>query len=457
MHPAKSEVPANIEELATGLRGQLIRPGDDAYDQARSVWNAMIDKRPRLIVRCAGVADVLASVRFAREQGLDVAVRGGSHNVAGNATCDDGVVIDLSPMKSVRVDPITRVARAEAGLTWGEYDHETQAFGLATPGGAISTTGIAGLTLGGGFGWLSRSYGMVCDNVLSMDVVTADGRFLTASEQDHADLFWGLRGGGGNFGVTTSFEYRLHLVGPMLSGLVIHPRSEAKELLRFFAEFTAEAPDELASMAVLLNSPDGEPVAAVFVAYNGPAEAGERVLAPLRRFGSPLVDDIDIKPYTVVQQTLDAGFPAGRRNYWKSNFLTGLGEECIDVLVEHAARAPSPFSAVGIEHTFGGAAGRIGREDTAFDHRDVGYNLIVLGMWEGPTGDDANITWARNLWTAAGPFSAGSVYVNYLNWEEADRIKDAYGSTKYRRLADLKTKYDPTNLFHLNQNIAPAG
>lgn len=445
----------HADELGEALRGRLIRPEDPGYDGARRVWNGMIDKRPALIAQCAGVSDVVKAVNFARERGMALAVRGGGHNVAGNATCDAGLVLDLSPMKSVRVDPARRTARAEGGVTWGEYDQETQVFGLASPGGAISTTGIAGLTLGGGFGWLSRSYGMACDALVAADVVTADGEVHQVSAESDPDLFWAIRGGGGNFGVVTSFEYRLQPVRELLSGLVIHPRSAARDLLLKFTEWTAQAPDEVSSMAALLHSPDGDPVAAVFVAYNGPVAEGERVLAPLRKFGSPLADDIAPKPYCAVQQTLDGGFPPGKRNYWKSSFLKGLDEDCIDALVEHGNRAPSPLSAVGVEHTFGGAVGRVGADETAFGERDAQYNLVILGIWEKADDDGSNIEWARGMWQAAQPYSTGSVYVNYLNWEEADRIGEAYDAKHYKRLVELKNRYDPQNLFRLNQNIAP--
>jgi FAD/FMN-containing dehydrogenase len=444
-----------LEELAGQLRGKLVLPGDAQYDAARRVWNGMIDKRPALIARCAGVSDVVVAVGFARENGLPLAVRGGGHNVAGNATCDDGVVVDLSGMKSVRVDRRRRTARAEAGLTWSEYDRETQLFGLASPGGAISMTGIAGLTLGGGFGWLSRSYGLACDNLLSADVVTADGRVLTASADENEDQFWGLRGGGGNFGVVTSFEYRLHPVDELLAGILIHPRDAARDLLRLLAELTVEAPDELASFAALLCSPDGDPIVGIYFVYHGDASEGARLLAPIRSFGSPLVDDIGSKPYRVVQQAFDPGFAAGKRNYWKSSYLTALSDDSIDLVIDHAARAPSPLSAVAIEHLLGGAVSRVPADATAFSGRDCEYNMGVLAMWDDPAADDPNMRWTRDLWSAARPYSSDSVYVNYMSWDERDRIENAYAAATYRRLVELKGKVDPDNLFRLNQNIAP--
>jgi len=443
-------------ELRPNFQGRLIGPGDGDYDEARRIWNGMIDKRPALIAQCARTSDVVAAVNFAREKGLAVAVRAGGHNVSGNATCDDGVVIDLRPMKGVSVDSDRRIARAGGGVTWGEYDQETQKYGLASPGGAISTTGIAGLTLGGGFGWLSRSYGLVCDNLVSAEVVTANGEVLTASAHENFDLFWGIRGGGGNFGVVTRFDYRLQQVGDLYAGLVLFPRSEAVEFLRMFARLTAEAPDELSTMAALLSAPDGEPAVGVFSVYHGPAEEGERVLEPLRAFGSPLHDDIGPKPYTVVQQAFDEGFPAGHRNYWKSSYLSAVGDECVETLVEHTNKAPSPMCVVAIEHMIQGAVARVGADDTAFGSREAEYNLLILGISDDPGLDDANRDWARAMWKAVEPFSTGGVYVNYMDRDESERIGDAYGSTHYARLVELKKRYDPDDLFRLNQNIAPS-
>jgi FAD/FMN-containing dehydrogenase len=450
---------ANVEKFETGLRGQLLRPGDDGYDDARTIYNAMIDNRPALIARCAGVADIIQSVNFALECGLVVSVRGGGHNVSGNAICDGGLMIDLSPMKSVRVDPERRTACAEPGVTWGEFDHETQAFGLATTGGVITTTGVAGLTLGGGIGWLMGKHGLACDNLLSVDVVTADGRLLTASTSENQDLFWGLRGGGGNFGIATSFEFQLHPVSQMLGGLVIHPLDQAVELIGFYEEFTQTSPDEFGSMAVFVTSPEGERVVAIAVCYNGPVEEGERVLRPLREFGTPLADVISPMSYAQVQGMLDEGFPPGLQNYWKSNFLKGLDDTAIEMIVDHVRNAPSPTSAVAIEQ-LGGAVNRVGTDDTAFNHRNARYNLLIVGMWPDPAAKDENVKWVRDLWDAMEPYSSGGVYVNYLG-QEADegteRIIAAYGPEKYERLVALKNKYDPTNLFRLNQNIKPTG
>ena len=448
---------ANLaDELRGKFQGRLIGPKDGTYDEARKIWNGMIDKRPALIAQCAATSDVVAVINLVRDKDLAVAIRAGGHNVSGNATCDDGVVIDLRLMKGVSVDPDRRIARAQGGVTWGEYDRETQRHGLASPGGAISTTGIAGLTLGGGFGWLSRSYGLVCDNVVSAEVVTADGEVLTASVNENPDLFWCIRGGGGNFGVVTRFDYRLQQVGDLYAGLVLYPRSEARNFLRMFADLTAEAPDQLSTMAAFLSTPDGDPVVGVFSVYHGPAAEGERVLAPLRAFGSPLLDDIGLKPYTVVQQAFDEGFPAGHRNYWKSSYLSAVSDACIETLGEHANKAPSPMCLVAIEHMIGGAVARVGADDNAFGSRDAEYNLLILGMTYDPGLDAANKDWARGAWKAIQPHSTGGVYVNYMDHDESERIGDAYGSTHYARLVELKKRYDPDNLFRSNQNIAPS-
>jgi FAD/FMN-containing dehydrogenase len=448
-----------IAAFKATLRGTLLRAGDAGYDEARTLWNAMIDKHPALIVRCAGVADVISAVNFARTHDLLVAVRGGGHNVAGNAVCDGGLMIDLSPMKSVRVDPVQRTARAEGGTTWDEFDHETQAFGLATTGGVIPTTGIAGLTLGGGIGWLMGKHGLSCDNLLSVDIVTADGQLRHASASDNADLFWGVRGGGGNFGVVTSFEYQLHTVGQILGGMVIHPLEKAPEVLRFFRDFTRTAPDALIAVASLLTAPDGAPVVALIACYNGPQAEGEKVLQPLRTFGPPLVDQIGPMAYTALQHMLVEGFPPGQQNYWKSNFLRDLSDDAIAVIVDGFKRAPAPTSAVAIEY-IGGAVSRVRDDATAFNHRHSPYNLLIIGIWPNAADNAANIRWVREFWDAAQPFSSGGVYVNYLGQtadEGAERIKEAYGVAKYERLLALKKQYDPTNLFRLNQNINPLG
>jgi FAD/FMN-containing dehydrogenase len=445
-----------LDQLGQRLKGRLIGPEDADYDEARTVWNGMIDKRPAVIAECADASDVAVAVNFARENNLVVAVRGGGHNVAGHATCDDGIVIDLTPMKNVTVDIGRRTAVAEGGVTWGDYDKETQRHGLASPGGAISTTGIAGLTLGGGFGWLSRSYGLACDNLISAEIVTANGEVLTASAEENPDLFWAIRGGGGNFGVVTRFEYRLQEVGELYAGLILYPRDRAGEFMRVYSEWTAKAPDEVASMAAFLHSPDGDPVVGAIVVYHGPKDEGERVIAPVRSLGSPALDDITPKPYTSVQQVLDDGFPRGLRNYWTSTYLAELGEQCLDILVDHANRAPTTWCVVGLEHMMGGAVARVGEDDTAFANRDAIYSLLILGRTDDPAGDGAVRDWVRGLWKAVEPYSTGGVYVNYMGQDEAERIGEAYGTDHYARLAKIKNQYDPANLFRLNQNIAPS-
>jgi hypothetical protein len=448
-----------VLDFKTSLQGELLRPGETGYDDARKVWNGMIDRRPALIATCRGVVDVINAVNFARTRELLVAVRGGGHNVAGNAVGNGGLMIDLSMMRSIRVDPVQRTARTEPGTTWGEFDRATQAFGLATPGGQISTTGVAGLTLGGGWGHLSRRHGLVSDNLISADVVTADGNFLTASATQHADLFWGLRGGGGNFGVVTSLEYRLHPVGPVFGGIVAYPLAKGKEVLGLFRDLTLEAPDELASDIVLITMPDGTPVVGVVACYNGPVEAGERLLKPLRSFGLPLMDAIGPMPYMTAQKLVDEFYPKGLQDYWKSSFLGQISNEVIEIMVGYCGNRPSPMCHGLIEHQLGGAVSRIDRNATAFNHRDVQYTFMAIGQCAEPSEAEACIRWARAFWDAMQPYSTGGVYVNYLGQEAdegADRIKAAYGPEKYQRLVVLKRKYDPTNLFRLNQNIRPA-
>jgi FAD/FMN-containing dehydrogenase len=445
---------ASVQDFVASLRGDVLRPGDDGYDAARKIHNGMIDRRPTLIARCAGVADVVASVRFAREQQLLVSVRGGGHSVPGFSVCDGGLMIDLSRMRSVRVDAARRTARAEGGATWGDFDHETQAFGLATTGGIARPTGIAGLTLGGGHGFLMRKYGLACDNLLSVDVVTAEGHLLTASADEHAELFWGLRGGGGNFGVATSFEYQLHQVGPVLGGLLIYPLARAGEILRSYRDITSTAPDDLSLHAILATLPDGTQAAAVLVGYAGPIAEGERLLAPLRASGPILADDVGPMPYVALQSIVENFNPPGMRNYWKSDYLSQLSDDAIDLLVEEYASVPAPQTHVVIE-SMGGAVSRIGEDETAVSHRNALYNAIIVGMWSEPVEDERTIGWVRRLWDALRPFSTGGVYVNYLSNEGQDRVRAAYGPEKYERLVALKNKHDPTNVFRLNQNITP--
>lgn len=452
-----------LSALQQSVRGRVAVAGSDDYEQARTVWNAMIDRHPAVVVRCAGAADVMRAIRFARDNDLVLSVRGGGHNIAGNAVCDGGLEIDLSLMKSVRIDPARRIARVEPGATLGDFDREAQAFGLATPLGINSTTGVAGLTLGGGFGWLSRGLGLTIDNLLSADVVTASGELVTASESENADLFWGLRGGGGNFGVVTSFEFKLHPVGPMvLAGLVIHPLDAAPDVLRFKAEFTAKAPDELVCWFVLRQAPPlpflppewhGKEILALALCYNGDLAEGERIARPLREFGHPIADIVQPMPYTAWQTVLDPLLTPGARNYWKSHDFAGLSDGLVQVLVDHARRIPDPQTEIACAQ-LGGAVSRVPRAATAYNHRDGQYVMNVHGRWADPAKDEACIGWARSLWQAAAPFATGSVYVNFLTQEEGSRVRDAYGEN-YERLVQLKNKYDPKNVFGVNQNIKP--
>jgi FAD/FMN-containing dehydrogenase len=445
-----------VETFKMSLRGELLRRGDTDYDEARKVWNGMIDKRPGLIARCTGVADVISAVDFARTHQLLVSVRGGGHNIPGNAVCNGGLMIDLVCMRSVRVDPVRRTARAEGGVTWGEFDHETQAFGLATTGGSVSDTGIAGLTLGGGLGWLAGKCGLTCDNLLSADVVTADGKLLVASASEHTDLFWGVRGGGGNFGIVTSFEYQLHPVGPVLAGMLLYPFTQAKEALAYYRDFAKAVPDEVNTMGGLLTSPDGDLMAVIAVCYNGSLDAGERVLRPLREFGPPVADQIRPMAYREVQTQLDAAAVRGRRYYIKSSFMRSISDDAIDALIDRFANVPSPHTLVFFQQ-LGNAANRIGAQETAFSQRDALCEWGCLSSWVDPAADGMNIGWTRALAEAMQPFSSGGAYITQMGVEAeegADRIKDAFGPN-YEQLGALKNKYDPTNLFRHNPNIRP--
>lgn len=444
----------DTQKFKARLRGELIERDDPRYEDARKVFNGMIDKRPALIVRCAAVEDIIAAISFARETHLPVAIRGGGHGVTGSAVCDGGLVIDLSAMNSVRVDPKMHTARAEGGATWGDFDRATQTFGLATTGGIVPTTGVAGLTLGGGIGYLNRQHGLACDNLLSADVVTAEGRLLRTSAEQHEDLFWGLRGGGGNFGVVASLEYRIHPVGPVLGGEIVYPLDQAKNVLRFYRDWSTTAPDEVRADVTLLSGPDG-PAVAVIVCYNGSPEEGERVLRPLRSHGSPMADTMAPVPYATVQNLLTEVFQPGLLHYWKAGFVRALSDDAIEAIVDFFADpVPGFFAAIAIEH-LGGAVSRVAPEDTAFNHRDAQHSLLVLRMWQDPADSDDNVDWARRCYRTAQPFLKDGVYVNYLGDEGNARVMAAYG-TNYKRLAALKKKYDPTNFFRLNQNIEPA-
>jgi FAD/FMN-containing dehydrogenase len=454
------------ERLRNSVHGPVIGPEDEGYDEARSIWNGAIDRRPACIARCTGVADVVAAVRFARERDLLVAVRSGGHGVGGHALCDGGLVIDLSPMKGIRVDPHRRVARAEAGVLWGELDRETQLFGLATVGGIVTHTGIAGLTLGGGIGWLMRKHGATVDNLLSADVVTADGELLTASEEQNPDLFWAIRGGGGNFGIVTSFEYRLHSLGPsVLAGPVFHLLEDGPEVLRFYREFIAAAPDELTTIFDLSVAPPvpflpeevhGKPILMVGACYAGSPDDGAEVVRPLKQFGRPIVELLEAKPYTALQSMFDPLVPHGWHRYWKSVELPPLTDDAIDTLVEHASAFTSPKSYC-IVFQLGGALARVGEGDTAFSQRQEAHNVNINAVWteeEDPEAD-RHVGWARDFFDAMKAHAGERVYLNFLGDEGADRVRQAYGAEQYERLVSLKRRYDPTNFFSLNQNVEP--
>jgi FAD/FMN-containing dehydrogenase len=421
------------------------------------VHNGLIDKRPALIARCRNVADIVDAVNLARETNLDVAVKGGGHNVAGRGTIDGGLLIDLSLMKAIHVDPAARTARVQGGATWGEYNRETQLHGLASTGGIISTTGVGGLTLGGGLGWLMAKYGLACDNLRSAQIVTADGRVLTASKDDNADLFWGIRGGGGNFGIAASLEFALYPVGPTITGgLVAHPFPAARDALRFYRDTTASAPDELTLFAGLIHTPDSaNKIAGIIACHCGAVADGEAVVRPIKAFGPPMVDHLGPMPYSALNQMLDAAYPKGALNYWKSSFLATLSDAAIETMIECYSRVPSPMTGMVLEH-FHGAATRAGVGDTAFPHRHNGYNLVITSEWIDPAETDRNIKWTRETFAAMQPFMAPGRYVNYLDVDEAgDPAADAYGPN-HGRLRQLKARYDPANLFHINLNIKPA-
>jgi FAD/FMN-containing dehydrogenase len=451
----------SIAELAEAMRGRLIRPSDDDYDEAREVWNGAHDRRPALIARCAGVADVVRALGFARSQELVPAVRGGGHSIPGFSTCDGGIVIDLSAMKGVRVDPRAGTVRAEAGLTWGELDHETQSFGRAVTGGLVSTTGIAGFTLGGGIGWLMRKHGLACDNLVAADVVTADGRVLTTD--DDPDLLWGLRGGGGNFGVVTSFEFRLHPVGPIVAaGPVFYPGDRAREILTAWRDLLPSLPDELTTLANLVIAPPapflpeewhGRPLVGLVVLYAGPPNEGLQAIEPLRRLAPPVADLIGPVPYTEMQRLVDAVWTRGAHNHFRAAFMHGLDDEAITTLLRFQETMPSPVSEIHV-HQMGGAVSRI--RDGAVAGRDAPFLLNVVARTPTAEGFDEVVAWARDLHAAVQPALTGESYVNFLSAEGQDRARAAYASDRYDRLRALKDRYDPTNVFRLNQNIPPS-
>lgn len=444
-----------VEDFKASLGGKLLRAGEDGYDCARRVWNGMVDKHPGLIAQCKDTRDVVACVNFAREHHLLLAVRGGGHNYAGKAVCDGGLVADLSRMQGIRVDPERRTAFAHAGLRLGEFDHATQAYGLATTLGVNTDTGISGLTLGGGYGWLAGKYGLACDNLVSAEIVIADGRTLHCRRDHLGDLFWGLLGAGANFGIVTEFEYQLHPVGPVLGGMILYPLR--REIVQFFDEFSASAPDELTTVGVVITSSDGSPAFAIFVCYCGSNAEGERVLRPLKNFGKPLVDSIAVRSYVEMQSLLDPAWPAGRHYYSKAHNIRRISEKAIEVVLKHSAVLPTPFTNIAFQQLHG-VAGRVGPTDTAFPHRYDHFDMLVHPATDNPADSERMIGWGRDCWKALAPFAERAVYVNAL--EDAteggeDRVREAYGGN-YDRLASLKAKYDPENLFRLNSNIKPA-
>lgn len=451
------------EELASILRGELVRSGDVNYEQHRKVWNGSIDRFPALIARCAGAADVIAAVRFARAHGLLVAVRGGGHSFPGYSVCDGGMVIDLSLMKAVRVDPVDRTVRAQAGVLLGELDHETQAFGLVVPAGFVSHTGLAGLTLGGGIGFTMRRFGLTIDNLLSVDLITAEGELIRANEGENADLFWGVRGGGGNFGIVTEFEFRLHPLGPqVVAGPVFWPIDDAPNVLRFYRDWIADSPDDLMTLVIARRAPAiegmpadlvGERVLAVVCCYAGSVEEGEKVVRPLKGFSSPVLDLCEPRPFVEHQQMYDASFESGWHYYFRSCDVAELNDDVIDIMVEHGRRIESPISSVGLWQ-LGGAVARVGEDGTAFNGRAAGHTFNINGNSKTAEGFDEEREWARGLWTALEPYHT-SVYVNFMMDEGQERVRQAYGPAKYQRLTALKRQYDSDNFFRLNQNIPP--
>jgi FAD/FMN-containing dehydrogenase len=460
MEAATRTVLPPIEEQ---VAGSVLRPGHPDYDDTRRIFNGMVDHRPEVIVRCTGVADVIAAVAHARENGLPLSVHGGGHGVTGHAVCEAGVMIDMRPMCGVRVDPGEMTVDVQGGANWGQVDRETQVFGLAVTGGRVPDTGVAGLALGSGSGWIERKCGLTCDNLVSADVVLATGEVVTASETSHPDLFWALRGGGGNFGVVTSFRFRLHEVGPLLlGGMLVWPHARAAEILAAFRDFIEGAPDEVNAAAALITAPPeefvpeparGQPVIALVVSYTGPIQDGERALAPLRAL-EPAVDMVGPMPYIVLQQLLSAGNPKGRRNYWTADFLSGLPEEAIDTLARHTGAPASPFTQV-VVIPGGGAIARVPDDAMAFGHRSAPYNVHYLGVWEGEANDERNIAWIKGLAGEMKPYTTGGLYLNFIGDEGIDRVAAAFGAEKYARLRAIKDRYDPQNLFRLNQNIPP--
>jgi FAD/FMN-containing dehydrogenase len=453
-----------LKEFEDGLHGNLVRPGDAAYDEARAIWNGVHDGRPAVIAQCADASDVRHAIGFARSEGLDVAVRGGSHSIPGFSTCDGGIVIDLSPMKGIEVDEPGRTASAQGGVVWNEFDAATQEHGLATTGGLVSTTGVAGFTLGGGIGWLMRKHGLACDNLRSAEVVTADGQILTASATENQDLFWGLRGGGGNFGVVTSFEFDLHPVGPTVTaGPVFYPGERAEEILRFYRDFARDLPDELTTLANLLTAPPapflpeewhGKKLIGLIGCYAGDPEEGAKAMQPLRDLGDPVADLVGPMPYVQMQGLIDALYPRGTKAYMKAGYMRDLDDKAIETLVRYHQDATSPASEIHVHH-FGGAVARVDDDETAYGDRQAPYVLNIIAMSHEEGGLDSHVDWAQRLYGEIEPSLTGGAYINFLSAEGKERVQAAYGAEKFARLRALKDRYDPTNLFHLNQNVPP--
>ncbi|MFZ3468373.1 FAD-binding oxidoreductase [Streptomyces sp. 4.24] len=451
-----------VDQLTERVRGTVVTPGDEAYDEARTVYNAMIDRRPAVVVRCVNAGDVMAAVDFARENGLDLAVRGGGHSVPGFGTCDDGVVADLSAMRGVRVDPARRTARAEGGATWGDFNAATHAFGLATTGGIISTTGVGGLTLGGGIGYLDRGLGLSCDNLVSADVVTADGQLVVASEQEHEDLFWALRGGGGNFGAVTSLEFRLSPVKDIYGGPILYELDSAGAVLRAFRDFIADAPEQLGGFPAFQIAPPlpfipqdrhGDTFILIVSCWAGPTEEGERALQPFHDFAPVVAEHVGVMPYPALNSAFDALVPPGLQHYWKANFVTELTDEAIEAHLVHGPRVPAVNSTVHI-YPINGACHRVAPDATAFAYRDASFATVIAGMWPDPADNEANTAWVRDYYEATAPHSEEGGYVNFMADDDQDRIRANYKGN-YDRLVQVKGTYDPGNLFHLNQNIKP--
>jgi FAD/FMN-containing dehydrogenase len=463
--PAAGHARRDLEAFAAGLRCPAWWPGEAGYDEARRIWNAMIERRPALVVQPTDAREVAACLHFVQDSGLPLSIRGGGHNIAGTALCEGGLMIDFSPQKDVQVDPESGRVRVQPGAAWVDVDRATQPHGLVVPGGIVSATGVAGFTLGGGFGWVTRRYGLAADNLVEVEVVTADGTVRRASAEENPDLFWAIRGGGGNFGVVTAFEFEAKPHGPeVIAGLMLHPMDRAKEVLALFREMTAKASDRLCCVLIMRKAPPlpvlpkevhGTPVVGIAVCYSGPLAEGEAAVAPIKRFGTPLADTIGPKPFIAHQQFLDGGQPFGRRYYWKSEYLDALPEAADDTLIEHAGAVTSPHSAMLVMH-LGGAAARVPEDATAVGNRRAELVFNVQGAWEDAAEDHRHIAWTRDFWSAVRPFSSGGTYVNFLT-EDADqeRVRAAYGPQLYDRLARVKARYDPDNLLRANQNIRP--